>query len=159
MIIFDQSQNTFSLHTKNSTYQMKVTEFGHLLHLYYGEKISDSDVSYLIPNVIRSHESNPDEVGQNRVYSLCAYPQEFSSNDAGDYRVSSIEVVNPDGSYAFVGKYRSHKIYKGKYRLDTLPTLFAKDTEDVETLEIELIDEITALLRRFCRKGRYHTRG
>ena len=95
---------------------MKVTEFGHLLHLYYGEKISDSDVSYLIPNVIRSHESNPDEVGQNRVYSLCAYPQEFSSNDAGDYRISYIEVVNPDGSYAFVGKYRSHKIYKGKYR-------------------------------------------
>ncbi len=145
MIVFDQHCYTFSLHTKNTTYQMKVTEFGHLLHLYYGEKISDPDMSYLIPNVIRSHESNPSEVGENRVYSLCAYPQEFSSNDAGDYRISSIELKNPDGSYAFVGKYKSHKIYKGKYRLDTLPTLFANDDEDVETLEIVLQDEVTGV--------------
>ena len=44
MIIFDQNHNTFTLNTKNTSYQMKVTEFGHLLHLYYGEKIADPDV-------------------------------------------------------------------------------------------------------------------
>lgn len=145
MIIFNENCNTFSLHTKNTTYQIKISELGHLLHLYYGEKIADPDVSYLIPQVIRSHESNPPEAGENRIYSLCAYPQEFSSNDVGDYRISSIELVNSDGSYTFVGKYRSHKIYKGKYRLETLPTLFATDGEDVETLEIELFDEITGV--------------
>ena len=112
------ANNIFTLQTKNSTYQMKVSEHGHLLHLYYGSKIADKDVSYIIPQVIRSHESNPDEVGEDRVYSLCAYPQEFSSNDAGDYRIPSIEVVNTDGSYAFVGKYKSHKIYSGKYSLN-----------------------------------------
>ncbi len=145
MIVFNKEFNTFSLNTNNTTYQIKVSDLGHLLHLYYGERVADSDLSYLIPNVIRSHESNPDEAGENRVYSLCAYPQEFSSNDAGDYRLSSVEVVNPDGSYAFVGKYRSHKIYKGKYRLNTLPTLFANRNEDVETLEIELADEVTGV--------------
>lgn len=145
MIIFNEICNTFSLHTQSTTYQIKISELGHLLHLYYGEKIADPDVSYLIPQVIRSHESNPPEAGENRIYSLCAYPQEFSSNDVGDYRISSIELVNSDGSYTFVGKYRSHKIYKGKYRLKTLPTLFATDGEDVETLEIELFDEITGV--------------
>ena len=143
MIIFDRSCNTFSLNTKNTTYQMKVSEHGHLLHLYYGERMTDPDVSYVIPKVIRSHESNPFEAGEDRIYSLCAYPQEFSSADAGDYRISSIEPVNSDGSYAFVGKYKSHKIYDGKYRLRTLPTLFAAESEDVQTLEIVLRDAVT----------------
>ena len=142
-IKYNTDKQVFTLHTANSTYQMKVSEHGHLLHLYYGEKISDEDVSYLIPHVVRSHESNPAEAGEDRVYSLCAYPQEFSSNDAGDYRIPSIELINADGSYAFVGKYHSHKTYKGKYELETLPTLFAKEEEHVETLEIILEDEVT----------------
>ncbi|MBP3300852.1 MAG: alpha-galactosidase [Clostridia bacterium] len=133
----------FTLQTKHSTYQMKVSEHGHLLHLYYGPSVEDEDLSYLIPHVIRSHESNPDEAGEDRVYSLCAYPQEFSSNDAGDYRIPSIELVNGDGSYSFVGKYKSHTRYKGKYALNTLPTLFADGDEDAETLEIVLEDPVT----------------
>ncbi|MBQ8214141.1 MAG: alpha-galactosidase [Clostridia bacterium] len=133
----------FTLQTANSTYQMKISEHGHLLHLYYGNRISDDDVSYLIPQVVRSHESNPAEAGEDRVYSLCAYPQEFSSNDAGDYRVPSIELINPDGSYAFVGKYQSHTIYHGKYCLSTLPTLFAGENDNADTLEIVLEDLIT----------------
>lgn len=135
--------NVFTLQTASSTYQMKISEHGHLLHLYYGSKISDNDVSYIIPQVIRSHESNPAEAGENRIYSLCAYPQEFSSNDAGDYRIPSVELVNIDGSYSFVGKYKSHKIYGGKYSLNTLPTLYANVGEDVESLEIVLEDAVT----------------
>lgn len=142
-ILFDEQKKVFTIHTANSTYQMKVSQHGHLLHLYYGKKIRDEDVSYLIPNVVRSHESNPAEAGRDRVYSLCAYPQEFSSNDAGDYRIPSIELVNADGSYAFVGKYHSHKIYPGKYRLSSLPTLYAAEKENVDTLEIVLEDEVT----------------
>ena len=142
-INYNQFNRIFTLQTANSTYQMKVSEHGHLLHLYYGKHITDPDMSYLIPDVIRSHESNPAETGEDRVYSLCAYPQEFSTNDAGDYRVPSIELINPDGSYAFVGKYKTHRIYAGKYRLSTLPTLFASEGEAVDTLEIVLEDEIT----------------
>jgi len=64
---------------------MKISEHGHLLHLYYGEKLEDRDLSYLIPQICSSHESNPAEAGEDRIYSLCAFPQEFSSNDAGDF--------------------------------------------------------------------------
>lgn len=33
---------------------MKISEHGHLLHLYYGARLDDGDVSYIIPQVIRS---------------------------------------------------------------------------------------------------------
>ena len=142
-IRFDPQIRTFTLFTKNTSYQMKISEHGHLLHLYYGERLEDADLSYIIPQVCRTHESNPAEAGEDRIYSLCAYPQEFSSNDAGDYRVSSIELVNGDGSYAFVGKYKDHRIYEGKYSLKGMPSLFADEGERVYTLEVDLEDEIT----------------
>ena len=142
-ICFQPEARVFTLQTASSTYQMKISDHGHLLHLYYGARLSDADLSYLIPRTIRSHESNPAEAGEDRIYSLAAYPQEFSSNDAGDYRIPSIELQNADGSYAFVGKYRSHRILPGKYRLSSLPTLYADEGERADTLEILLEDEIT----------------
>ncbi len=144
-ISFNEALKVFTLQTKNSTYQMKVSKHGHLLHLYYGSKIPDEDVSYVVPNVLRSHESNPEEAGKDRYYSLCALPQEFSSNDAGDYRIPSIDIVNSDGSYSFVGKYDSHRIYGEKYSLSGMPTLFARGGDGVETLEILLKDPITGV--------------
>ena len=103
-ICFYPEARVFTLQTASSTYQMKISEHGHLLHLYYGARLSDADLSYLIPRTVRSHESNPAEAGEDRIYSLAAYPQEFSSNDAGDYRIPSIELQNADGSYAFCWK-------------------------------------------------------
>ena len=47
-IRYDESKKTFTLQTKNSTYQMKVSEYGYLLHLYYGDRIEDEDLSYLL---------------------------------------------------------------------------------------------------------------
>ena len=37
-IIFTEKDKVFTLHTKNTTYQMKVDEYGFLLHLYYGRR-------------------------------------------------------------------------------------------------------------------------
>ena len=45
----DEKQRTFTLQTKNTTYQMKVDAYGMLLHTYYGEKTDNSDLSYRIP--------------------------------------------------------------------------------------------------------------
>ena len=41
----DEKQRTFTLQTKNTTYQMKVDAYGMLLHTYYGEKTDNSDLT------------------------------------------------------------------------------------------------------------------
>ena len=40
-IIIDQEQKLITLHTKNTTYQMGVGNYGQLLHLYYGKRLTD----------------------------------------------------------------------------------------------------------------------
>ena len=117
------SKKTFLLQTRNSTYQMKISEYGYLLHLYYGERLEDEDLGYLIRMQDRGFSPNPNEAGNDRTFSLDVLPQEFSSDGSCDYRLSSIEVKNGDGSYAFVGKVVRHEIYAGKYTLAGLPSL------------------------------------
>ena len=45
MIVLDQENKLITLHTKNTTYQMKVWDYNVLLHSYYGHRISGGDLS------------------------------------------------------------------------------------------------------------------
>lgn len=122
---------------------MKVSEYGHLLHLYYGAPIGDEDISYIYDRVPHRTGFNVIQSCAKRPYTLSTLPQEYSSDGVGDFRYTSVCVKNSDGSYAFEGRYKSHKITKGKYSLSEMPSLFATDGDTVDTLEIVLEDEVT----------------
>jgi len=143
MIIYNEEKKTFSLHTENTTYQIKISEFGHLLHTYYGERIEDEDLSYATPCRTRSFTTVPADTEPRNDYCLDNLPQEFSSDGVGDFRVGSIEFVNGNGSHAFDGRYFGHKIYEGKYSLPGMPSLRAMDGEQTHTLEICIYDAAT----------------
>ena len=139
-IIYNESAKTITLQTKNTTYQMKIGNLDYLLHLYYGSSVPDIDMSYQIKQYDRGFSGNPYESRNARTFSLDAQPQEFSTQQQGDFRTTSIEVVNSDGSYSYHGKTAGYKITSGKYQLDTLPCVFARDTDTVSSLEVTLCD-------------------
>lgn len=149
-IIYSDAARTFLLHTENSTYQMKISDLGYLLHIYYGERMEDEDISSLITHYDRGFSPNPNEAGQDRTISLDVMPQEFSSAGVGDYRVSSIEVENGDFSRAFEGRYLGHRIYSGKYELKGLPGLRVREGDKADTLEVDLKDFVTGLKVTLC---------
>ena len=141
-IIYNEKFKTWTLNTKNSSYQMKDGNLDYLLHLYYGPSIGDADMGYQIRQYDRGFSGNPYASRNARTFSLDAQPQEFSTQQQGDFRTSSIEVVNGDGSYSFNGTVAGHKIWKGKYKLDTLPTVFARENDTVDSLQITLSDPV-----------------
>src|SRR5699024_9829315 len=134
---------TITLHTKHSSYQMKIGNLDYLFHLYYGPSICDADMSYQIRQYDRGFSGNPYESRNERTFSLDAQPQEFSTQQQGDFRTTSIEVVNSDGSYSFGGKAVDFTITGGKYKLNTLPTVFANEGDTVDSLEVILSDPVT----------------
>lgn len=144
-IIYSGEKKIFTLQTRNTTYQMKVSEYGYLLHVYYGSRVEDEDLSYLITYYDRGFSPNPYEAGNDRTFSLDALPQEYSTAGVGDFRMPSLEAVNEDGSMAFCGTYESYTVWKGKYRLDGLPSLKESEEDTVDTLKIVLTDEVTGL--------------
>ena len=144
-IIFNEQAKTFTLQTAHTSYQMKIGNLDYLLHLYYGPSICDADLNYQIMQYDRGFSGNPYESRDARTFSLDAQPQEFSTQQQGDFRTTSIEVVNADGSYSFNGKVTRFTIREGKYQLDTLPCTFAKEDEQADTLEIVLTDQISSV--------------
>ena len=99
MIIYNKANNTFTLHTRNTTYQMKVDQYGVLLHTYYGARVTDADLSYLIRQADRGFSPNPSEAGHCRTYSLDTLPQGYSTCGVGDFRLASLELELADGGH------------------------------------------------------------
>lgn len=130
----------FTLHTKNSTYQMKVDDKGILLHTYYGKRTDETDYSYLISFADRGFSGNIAAARGDRTYSLDYLPQEFPVCGSGDYRVSCLNADLGAGVNDCLLFFDSYKTYRGKYSLEGLPAMFAEDGDLAETLEILLKD-------------------
>lgn len=84
-IIIDQEQKLITLHTKNTTYQMGVGNYGQLLHLYYGKRLT-GDMRYLLTYYDRGFSGNPYEAECDKTYSIDALPQEYPCFGNGDFR-------------------------------------------------------------------------
>ena len=115
MIVHNKQDNTFTLHTRNTTYQMKVDQYGVLLHTYYGARVTDMDLSCLIRQADRGFSPNPGEAGHCRVYSLDTLPQEYSTCGVGDFRLPSLELELADGSHIADLRYAGFELRDGKY--------------------------------------------
>lgn len=134
------SNDLITLHTRNSSYQMKVDRLGTLLHTYYGSRIDETDMSYQISYTDCGFSGNPYEVGKtDRSYSLDVLPQEYSCFGTGDFRTSALRVQNSDGSQAAQLRVVGFEILPGKYSLNGLPAVYAQ-TDEAETLAVRLRD-------------------
>ena len=139
---FSETKN-FKIDTLNTSYIMALVDDEQFLgHVYYGAKIEDDDVSYLL----RTDENPfvPSRNMRDRSSFLDSFPNEFSGNNVGDYRESSIEVIDTNGNSAVAFVYTNHKIYNGKPKLEGLPATFG-DEQKCMTLEITLSDKVLGL--------------
>ena len=70
-IIFDKEKRTFTLRTKNTTYQMQIGPLGYLLHLYYG-RAAEGTFDYLHLTRDCGFSPNPHDFQQGRGCIICA---------------------------------------------------------------------------------------
>ena len=132
----------FTLHTKNSTYQMKVDEQNMLIHTYYGNRTDDTDCSYLIRMADRGFSGNIPGTDRERVYSLDFLPQEFPVYGDGDYRVDCLKADLGSGVQDGMFFFDSYQVREGKYNIPGLPAFFSSEKSEGETLEIVLKDAV-----------------
>ena len=142
-IIYCEKDRTFTLQTKNTTYQMQVDRYGFLLHLYYGKK-TDGCMDYLLTYYDGGFSGNPYDAGEDRTYSMDTLPQEFPCYGNGDFRSTAFAVENADGSMSCDLRYKSHVIIDGKYNLEGLPAVYASE-EEAQTLETLMEDPVTGV--------------
>ncbi len=136
-IYFDEQRKIFKLDTPNSTYAIKIFEGNYLLHIYYGKKLNDTNLDFMIPSTIDvSYSPRAKSVLSDPDFSTDIKPMEYSVNGTGDYRVSALQIRDAGGNASTDIRYKSHKIYKGKYSLPSLPATYANTEDEADTLEI-----------------------
>lgn len=143
-VSYNPENRTLKLDTANSSYIIEIFEENYLLHLYYGKKIPDDNVTQL-----RYHGSfasfSPDNANVTTPgFSPDMAPMEYPTEGAGDFRISALAVRNASGNDVTDIRYVSHKIYPGKPAVPGLPSLYAAEDE-VTTLEILTRDAVTGI--------------
>ena len=143
-ILYDAQTAAFTLHTQNTTYQMQIARTGHLLHLYYGRRTGGDCLDYQYVPMDAGFSPNAYELRYQRTASVDLQPQEYSSENTGDFRLSALEVTLENGAFGTDLRYKSHTVLPGKYRVEGMPAAFAANGE-AETLIITLEDAASHL--------------
>ena len=139
-IIYQEKSNSFMLNTPNTSYVIGIADAEKFVgHAYYGERLSEDDVTYLM----RTGEApfTPDKNSRDRLSFLDCFPQEYPTQGIGDYRESAIVVKSAGGHNALQLNLTDYRIYRGKEKLQGLPATWGSE-EDTETLELTLEDKV-----------------
>lgn len=142
-IIFDSEKKIFKLDTLNSSYIFEIYQENYLVHLYYGAKIPDYNLTDFPDRRMYASFSASNPHMDDWVFSADVFPLEIGCNGCGDMRISSLQIRNADGNASTDMRYVSHKIYKGKPALIGLPALYENEEGECETLEITTKDHVT----------------
>ncbi|MBR4096468.1 MAG: alpha-galactosidase [Oscillospiraceae bacterium] len=132
----------FKLDAKDTSYVFGATDDGYLIHAYYGKKIEDEDLTYLLrltenPWTLKTN-------ARDKGTFMDAHAFEYPCHGTGDYREPCLMVMDDEGMTTTDLRYVSHKVYKGKPALEGMPATFANENE-AETLEITCVDKHTGL--------------
>lgn len=138
-ITYCEENRSFKLDTENTSYVIGIVDAENFVgHAYYGKKLGDDDVNYLL----RTGEApfTPEKNSRDRLSFLDCFPQEFPSGGIGDFRESAVVLKDAEGHRAAEFHMTDFRIYKGKEPLKGLPATWGSK-EDTETLELVLEDK------------------
>lgn len=142
-ITYHEQNRMFKLDTPHTSYCIGIVDEENFLgHVYYGRKLSEDNLTYLM----RTKEAPfvPSENNRDRTSFLDTFPMEYTGNNLGDYREGTLAVRTMDGHTGVSLSYVSHRIYDGKEALAGLPATFG-EKESCRTLEITCEDQVLHL--------------
>ncbi len=137
--IFKGPQPTFMLHTKNTSYIMKVLPSGHIEHVYYGARIHLDNVDGLMEQREFAPGCTTVYNNEDKSLSLEDVCLEMSGMGKSDVREPFIELIRSDGGRTEDFLFDTYEAREGKEPIEDLPSSYGNDDE-VDSLYINLID-------------------
>lgn len=123
MITYHEQERIFKLDTPNTSYLIGIVDEENFIgHIYYGKRLKDADVSYLM----RTEEAPfvPGRNNRERCAFYDCFPFEYPAGGTGDCRESCLSVRSAGGHAGAMLSYVSYEILEGKPELAGLPATF-----------------------------------
>ncbi|ABY92392.1 alpha-galactosidase [Thermoanaerobacter sp. X514] len=142
-IHFNDKTKTFYLTAKDTSYVIYVLKNGAVLHAYFGKIIKTPNIYHLLklPHI----SIDNDIINFGNQLMLDFLPQEYPAYGNTDFRSPAYQIQLENGSTVSDLRYLSHKIYKGKPKLEGLPATYVENEDEADTLELELYDKVANL--------------
>lgn len=137
MIYFEQEVTGFLLSGKNYSYAMFINRAGYLQHLYYGKKIGEGDLAFLVKAQGESLSPNPEDM--NFDMATDGMPSECGSFGRGDFRSATVIIRRSEGAAMSRFKYVRHAIVGGLSKINGMPCIRKAD----QTLTVTLRDDFS----------------
>lgn len=129
------------LMTQNCQLSFAVTDQGHLLTTYFGKKIGDVDLAYVVSDIVRaSYLADTDGIKNYKVEQL---PLTYPSFANTDLNLPAIHLEYDDGSRLSDFRYLSHQFLSEKPQIGSMPS--ARSSQESQTLLIVLADKLKSL--------------
>ena len=142
-INYNEQNRVFKIDTEHTSYCIGIVDEENFVgHIYYGRKLSDDNLVYLM----RTAEPPfvPSKNNRDRTSFLDTFPMEYTGHGLGDYREGPLMVRTAGGHSGVSLSYVSHRIYDGKEELAGLPATFGT-TDTCRTLELTCEDKLLGL--------------
>ena len=134
------NDGVFNLSTENTSYLFRISEFGHLEHIHYGERVESEDAPLLcVKNNIQRGSSIMYSRSRSE-YCLDTMCLEWSGTGRGDYRQSPLEMKLQNGSYSNDFVLCDWEKHEGCLAPETLPSAY-DGFGDAETLRVHLSEK------------------
>ena len=140
-ITYFKKEKVFKIDTEHTSYIIGLTDKpAYVGHIYYGARIADHDVSYLL----RTEEMPfvPSQNNRDKLLFMDSYPMEYPVHGTGDFRGTALKARKEDGTEVLDLHYVSHEILSEKPKLKGLPATWGKEAQ---TLKILMEDKICGL--------------
>ena len=135
-IYYNEETRIFNLNGGSFSYCLYVDTEGRLLNLYWGKRLPDSDLSYLLEGV---WDGASFDLPQSRL------PFELPTRGTGYYGLPAVCAENAEGNDTVVLKFKKYEIIAGKRPPQGLPQVYCESDSEAESLIITLEDELTGL--------------
>ncbi len=143
MIKYLEKEKLFKIDTVTTSYIIGIADDKYAGHAYYGKRIPDDDVSYLMR--INEPPFVPSVNNRDKLSFLDCFPMEYPTHGVGDFREDCIAVRNKDGYSGLELFYDGYEITDKKPHLDGLPQTFPSESGKSETLKLYLKDDVLGL--------------
>lgn len=139
-IRFFEKERIFKIDTEHVSYVMAVVDKEQFLeHVYFGRRLGDSDLRYLLRHMEAPFLPSTNNGERGKI--MAAMKHELPGELNGDHRDGAVTVRDADGHTAVQPYYVSHRIYEGKERLKGMPAVFGH-ADGTKTLEITMADPV-----------------
>ncbi|MFC4306817.1 alpha-galactosidase [Cohnella boryungensis] len=143
-IDYIEEHRLFHLQGPNTSYIIRINEHGVPMHAYWGRKLAEAPAEGLF--VFEERPSfSPNPYPEDRTISFDTLPQEYPAYGTGDFRHPAYQVRLEDGTTITELVCVEHRITAGKPKLKGLPSTYAENDSEAQTLELVLRDGQTGL--------------